>query len=116
MPDTQRTDANTDSLDIYMRGLNELGEYSPEQQTVLCRNFECASDKLRYQLCRLGLTAPEYLRSITNILENGGEAADVFLVSSLRSMGESKTEQFKVLRQYQQEIQAAYDDFAGAFV
>lgn len=115
MPDTQRTDANTDSLDIYMRGLNELGEYSPEQQTVLCRNFESASDKLRYQLCRLGLTAPEYLRSITNILENGGEAADVFLVSSLRSMGESKTEQFKVLRQYQQEIQAAYDDFAGAF-
>ena len=115
MPDTQRVDANTDSLDIYMRGLNELGDYSPEQQTLLCRNFECASDKLRRQVCRLGFTAPEYLRSIGAILENGGEAADVFLVSSLRSMGESKAEQFNVLRQYQQDIQTAYDAFVSAF-
>ena len=115
MPDAQRDDQNSDSLDIYMRGLNDLGDYSPEQQTVLCRNFEQASDDLRCQVCRLGFTAAEYLRSIANILENGGEAADVFLISSLRSMGESKAEQFAVLRSYQQEIQEKYTAFTAAF-
>lgn len=116
LPDSQRVDANTDPLDIYMRGLNELGDFSPEQQAVLCRNFELASDKLRQQVCRLGFAAPEYLRSIADILENGGEAGDVFLVSSLRSMGESKAEQFNTLRLYQQEIQEKYDVFSAAFL
>ena len=115
MPDAQRDDQNSDALDIYMRGLNDLGDYSPEQQTVLCRNFEQAADALRRQVCRLGFTAAEYLRSIANVLENGGEAADVFLISSLRSMGESKAEQFAVLRSYQQEIRDKYTAFTAAF-
>ena len=115
MPDTQRDEANSDALDIYMRGLSGLGDYSPGQQAVLCRNFEAASDKLRTSVCRLGFTAPEYLRSISNILENGGEAADVFLVSALRSMGESKAEQFKALRLYQQELREKYFAFENAF-
>ena len=115
MPDTQRDELNSDSLDSYMRGLNGMGDYSPEQQAVLCRNFEQAADDLRCQVCRLGFTAAEYLRSIVNILENGGEAADVFLISSLRSMGESKAEQFAVLRKYQQEIQEKYTAFSAAF-
>lgn len=115
MPDTQRDESNRDALDVYMRGLSGLGDYSPGQQNLLCRNFEIAADKLRTSVCRLGFTAPEYLRSINTILENGGEAADVFLVSALRSMGETKTEQFKTLRAYQQQLREKYSAFVEAF-
>jgi hypothetical protein len=38
MPDTQRDEANSDALDIYMRGLSGLGDYSPGQQAFLCRS------------------------------------------------------------------------------
>ena len=115
MPVAQRGEQESDSLGIYMRGLNDLGDYSPEQQNRLCRCFDVASDELRRVVCSMGFIASEYLHSISAILENGSEAADVFVISALRCMGSTKAEQFKVMAQWQQEISEKYHALKDAF-
>ena len=86
-PDTQRIEHDVDALDIYMRGVSGLGEYSAEQQSRLCQTFESCSDEVRRKICAWGFTASEYLRSISGILNKGVDPADVFVVSALRNMG-----------------------------
>ena len=54
IPETARVEREMDSLGVYMRGLNELGEYSAEQQNRLCRSFQQISDELREAVCELG--------------------------------------------------------------
>lgn len=113
--DIQHSEQDIDSLTTYMRGINELGDYSSEQQTRLCRSFEECSDSLRREVCSWGFTAMEYLRSISGILEKGVDAADIFLVSSLRSMGGSPAAQLRKLREYHQEISEKYETLQRAF-
>ena len=100
IPDTSRSEQDIDSLGVYMRGLNELGDYSAEQQSRLCRSFQEVSDRLREVICTFGFVPREYLRIIDNILESGAEIADAFLVSSLKSMGETRGEQLRSLREW----------------
>ena len=116
IPDTSRGEQDIDSLGVYMRGLNELGEYSAEQQGRLCRSFQEVSDRLREVICTFGFVPQEYLRIIDNILENGAEIADAFLVSSLKAMGDSRREQFGNLRVWRSEISDAIEQLNGEFV
>ena len=104
-----------DSLNVYMRGVNELGNFSSEQQNRLCQSFDECADELRRQVCSIGFTAEEYLRSIAGILDKGIDAADVFVVSALRKMGSGPAAQLKALRQYQQEISEKYTQWQKIF-
>lgn len=114
-PNTRRSGQDIDALDTYMRGVQELGDYSPEHQTRLCRSFEEYSDNVRKKICSWGFTASEYLRSISGILDKGVDAADVFLVSALRQMGDSPAAQLRTLRGYYQEISAKHEALQQAF-
>ena len=114
-PDTQRIEHDVDALDIYMRGVSGLGEYSAEQQSRLCQTFESCSDEVRRKICVWGFTASEYLRSISGILNKGVDPADVFVVSALRNMGSGPAAQFRVLRDYYQEISAKYEELQRVF-
>ena len=113
--DTSGADREIDSLNAYMRGINELGDYSTEQQSRLCHDFELASDRLRDKICVFGFTAAEYIRSIDSILERDTESADVFIVSSLRDMGKTRSEQFAFLRNFRQETSAALSELRECF-
>ena len=114
-PETQRIEHDVDSLDIYMRGVNSLGEYSSEQQSRLCQTFEECSNEVRREICSWGFAAAEYLCSIAGILNKGVDPADVFTVSALRSMGSGPAAQFCELRKYQQEISEKYSAWQSAY-
>ena len=116
-PATSRGEQDKDinSLNVYMRGVNELGNFSSEQQNRLCQSFDECADELRRQVCSIGFTAEEYLRSIAGILDKGVDAADVFVVSALRKMGSGPAAQLKELRKYQQEISEKYTRWQQIF-
>ena len=115
IPETARGEREMDSLGVYMRGLNELGEYSAEQQNRLCRSFQQISDELREAVCELGFVPQEYLRFITAIQENGSETADIFLVSAIKELGRNRQEQLDSLQAWKADISDLYSRLQEAF-
>ena len=109
------SDSDAEGLSIYFRQLGELPLLSPEELTALGGEIDVLGRDFRLAVLKLGFCADELRRLADDILLRGGDAADVFMPSTLRLPEFAPAARQRTLKAWRSEIAEAQKKFAEAY-
>lgn len=102
-----------DSLNIYLRQIGKMPQFSPEEMTAMASEIDAMNQQFRNRLLQVGFVASEFLRVINRCLE-GENPADHFTPSSLKTEGFESAARLNSLKRWREDIDAALADLSKA--
>ena len=104
-----------EGLNIYFRQLGELPRLTPEELIVLGGEIDVLAREFQQEVLKIGFCADELRRLADDIAAHGGDAADVFMPSTLRLPEFAPAVRSRTLKAWRGDIAGAQARFAEVF-